>query len=62
MLQVIDYGSMIMVVHLKSFHGDTNQLQLKDNMKNHFLRYEFVNKTVINHMVDLIGEKVLYHT
>lgn len=28
-------------------------------MKNHLLRYEFVNKTVINYMVDLIGEKVL---
>lgn len=28
-------------------------------MKNHLLRYEFVNKTVTNYMVDLIGVKVL---
>lgn len=62
MLQVIDYGLMIMVVHLQSFHGDTNQFELKDYMKNYLLRYKFINKAVINYLVDLIGEKALYHT
>lgn len=59
---MIDYRLMIMVVHLQSFHGDTNQLELKDYMKNYLLRYEFINKTVINYLVDLTGEKALYHT